>query len=513
MTVVAAQEYAAAIVARALSAPWSPEADLREFDAVRRLRLDSHVELGLVLRRIVDEVVARLDADRGTLYLMDHARDELVSRVAHLPELAEIRLKLGEGVAGWVARTGEAVTVPDGAHDARFNPAVDVLTGYQTRTLLAAPVRADDGTVMGVVQVLNKRSGLFDEADAERLLALGAEISRVLGETSLRSQLRSDSERPLDFRFNHIVGESTQMRAVFERIALAARTDATVLVRGESGVGKEAIARAVHDNSPRSERPFVKVDCAALPAALIENELFGHERGAFTGADRQVEGKVRAADSGTLFLDEVGELPLEVQGKLLRLLQDRAYLRVGGTKPVDVDVRFVCATHRDLEAEVAAGRFRQDLYYRLRVVQIGVPPLRERGPADLDRLIDHFFFEHRRRHGRAALRLGTDARAALHRHGWPGNVRELENSIESAVVLARGEVVGADALPLEVSRPPIAVPPPADDDVFSAPVGTLEAMEQAYIQHVLGLCDGNRSAAARVLGIGRNTLIRKLKEG
>jgi len=482
-------------------------------DAVRRLRLDSHVDLDEVLRRIVDEVVAGLDADRGTLYLLDHARAELVSRMAHLPELAEIRLRVGEGVAGWVARTGQAVTVPDGPHDARFHAGIDALTGYQTRTLLAAPIRDEAGQIIGVVQVLNKATGLFDRADTERLVALGHEIGTLLAQTSLRSQLRPDSGRALDFRFNHIVGESAGMREVFDRTSRAARSDATVLVRGQSGAGKEAIARAVHDNSPRRDRPFVKVDCAALPAPLIENELFGHERGAYTGADRLTEGKVLAAHTGTLFLDEVGELPLEVQGKLLRLLQDRAFLRVGGTRPVEVDVRFVCATHRDLEAEVAAGRFRQDLYYRLRVVQIMVPALTERGPADLDRLIDHFFFEQSRRHHRPLLRLSPNARAAMHRHTWPGNVRELEHCIESAVVLAHGDEVGADVLPLEVSRAPKALPPPAaSDDQFTTPVLSLEAVEQAYIQHVLTLCEGNRSAAARLLGIGRNTLIRKLKE-
>lgn len=509
MTLLGSRRYPAAAGA---PRTWPEEDDLADLDAVRRLGLHSHVDLDLVLRRIVDEVVLRLEADRGTLYLVDHARGELVSRIAHLPELAEIRLRMGEGVAGWVARSGQAVTVPDGPHDARFHPGIDALTGYQTRTLLAAPITDEAGTTIGVVQVLNKHQGLFNREDTDRLIALGREIGGLLAETSLRSQLRPESGRALDFRFNHIVGESPQMREVFDRIARAAASTATVLVRGQSGAGKEAIARAVHDNSPRRDRPFIKVDCAALPAPLIENELFGHERGAYTGADRQTDGKVMAAHTGTLFLDEVGELPLEVQGKLLRLLQDRTCLRVGGTKPIEVDVRFVCATHRDLEAEVAAGRFRQDLYYRLRVVQIVVPALRERGLADLDRLIDHFFFEHTRRHGRPRLRLSSGARQAMHRHTWPGNVRELENAIESAVVLAAGDEIGIDALPLEVSRPPIALPPVPDDDTFTSPLRSLEEVEQAYIQHVLKHCEGNRTAAARVLGIGRNTLIRKLKE-
>ncbi|MCA9539390.1 MAG: sigma-54-dependent Fis family transcriptional regulator [Myxococcales bacterium] len=483
-----------------------------ELESLRRLRLDEQVDLEEVLRCVVDEIVRRLDADRGTVYLIDHARGELVSRVAHLPEMSEIRLRIGEGVAGWVARTGQQVSVPDGSHDARFTPRIDHLTGYTTRTLLAVPMRDEAGQLIGVVQVLNKRRGVFGAEDAARLSALSGELAAVLGHTSLRSQLRPDHPRALEFHFNHIVGESPAMREAFRRTALAARTSATVLVRGESGTGKEVISRAVHVNSPRREGPFIKVDCAALPEQLIENELFGHERGAFTGADRTVDGKVQAADGGTLFLDEVGELPASVQGKLLRLLQEKTFLRVGGNKPIAVDVRFVCATHRDLEADVAAGRFRQDLYYRLRVVQIDVPPLRARGAADLDRLIDHFFFEYCHRHGRPELRLSRAARSTLHAHDWPGNVRELEHCIESSIVLAAGPEVDSDALsigPITLIELPAAG---RGGDVFATSVRALRDVEQAYIEHVLRLCDDNRSEAARRLGIGRNTLLRKLRE-
>jgi len=512
LTAAAPREYAAAVVARALSGAAVGEDPVMELSTLRDLRLEDQVDLEEVLQLVVDEVVRLLDADRGTLYLVDHARGELVSRVAHLPEISEIRLRIGEGVAGWVAQNGRRVSVPEGNTDSRFNPRVDQQTGYTTRTLLAVPVRDADGTIIGVLQVLNKRVGVFLRADAARLEALSDEVATVLDSTSLRSQLRPDHPRSLEFRFNHIVGESPAMREAFRRTARAARTSATVLVRGESGTGKEVISRAVHVNSPRREGPFVTVDRAALPAQLIENELFGHERGAFTGADRTTEGKVHAADGGTLFLDEVGELPLTVQGKLLRLLQEKTYLRVGGARPITVDVRFVCATHRDLEADVAAGRFRQDLYYRLRVVQIDIPPLRQRGAADLDRLIDHFFFEYTRRHARPELKLARSARSVLHAHDWPGNVRELEHCIESAVVLAPGTEVGREHLSIGpitfVELPAIG---PADPTVFTSGVKPLREVEHAYIEHVLALCDGNRSAASRMLGIGRNTLLRKLK--
>jgi Nif-specific regulatory protein len=286
---------------------------------------------------------------------------------------------------------------------------------------------------------------------------------------------------------------------VYERTDRAARTDATVLVRGPSGSGKELIARAIHDNSPRRDAPFVKVDCAALPETLIENELFGHERGAFTGADRPADGKVQAAEGGTLFLDEIGELPMAVQGRLLRLVQDRTFHRVGGTRAIPADVRFVCATHRDL---LGSASFRQDLYYRIRVVEIRVPALRERGHGELERLIDHFLFEHARKHRRPGMRLRPEARERLHAWSWPGNVRELEHCIEAAVVLAPGTEIGTEHLDLP------GVAPAAQ--AFSGALGTLAEVEAAYVRHVLEACGGNRSAAARILGIGRNTLARKL---
>jgi len=482
---------------------------------LRTAQGDRQVALDDLLREAVDEVARQLDADRGTLYLVDRARGELTSRVAHLPELAEIRLRMGEGVAGWVASEGRVLNVPHGTTDPRFSPRIDERTGYRTRSLLAAPVLDAAGVTIGVLQVLNKRGAdEFDAEDEARLQALAPEVAELLARTSLASQLQPGQRQPLSFGFNHIVGESAAMRAVFERTARAARTDATVLVRGESGSGKEAIARAVHFNSPRKDGPFVKVDCAALPEGLIENELFGHEAGAFTGADREAEGKVEAAAGGTLFLDEVGELSLPVQGKLLRLLQERTFLRVGGTRPRQVDVRFVCATHRDLEEAVAGGRFRQDLYYRLRVVQVDVPPLRERGAADLDRLIDHFLFRFTRRHDRPGLTLTTGARAALQAHAWPGNVRELEHCLESAVVLAPGDVIDPAALAIGPA-PGAPARPPADEargpEAFVTGIRPLRDVERDYVVHVLEACGGNKSEAARVLGIGRNTLQRKLK--
>ena len=521
-------------------------------EALERLVREQQVAVDEVLKLLVDELRRQFSADRGTIYLVDHARGELVSRVAHLPELGEIRLKVGEGVAGWVARHGQRVNMQRHARDPRFNPSIDRTTGYQTRSLLAVPVR-ESGRLIGVIQLLNKYSAGrqaegrqadardsidFSRGDEEALEALGPKIAMILS-GSLGGQLGPDQAEPLFFGFSGIIGQSPEMLDVYSRTRRAAQTGATVLIRGESGTGKELIARAIHCNSDRKAGPFVKVDCAALPETLVENELFGHERGAFTGADRTRPGKVQAAEKGTLFLDEIGELPLSVQGRLLRLLQDRSFLMVGGTRPVPADVRFVFATHRDLPTLVAEGRFRADLYYRLNVVSIRLPSLRERGAAEVDRLTEHFLFTLGRRHGRQ-LRLSPEARQKLHRWHWPGNVRELEHAIESAVVLAPGTVITPDLLPDPLSvgapTPPLrrrsadtTLPPidpgdaPADPlsdpteeaelprlPDFHTPILPLEQIELAYLRHVLTACGGNRSAAARLLGIGRNTLLRKL---
>ncbi len=476
---------------------------------VQRLA-EQEIDLDAVLQRVIEETARQLRADRATFYLVDHARQQLVSRVSILHEITEIRLRLGEGVAGWVARSGKPVHVPRGRVDARFAARFDAATGYRTEHQLAVPVFHDGGAVVGVLQVLNRKKGEFGPEDEATLAELAAQVGRLLQTSSLEAQLVPQQQQPLAFHFNRIVGASPSMRQVYGRVTRAAATEATVLLRGETGTGKDLVARAVHFNSARAAGPLVKVDCAALPENLVENELFGHERGAFTGAERRAEGKVAAARGGTLFLDEVAELPPAVQGKLLRLVQEQTYFRVGGSKPQRADVRFLFATHRDLERAVATEHFREDLYFRIRVVEIRIPPLRERGHADLERLVDHFLHRFRREHRRHGLVLTQDARACLHSHAWPGNVRELEHAIESAVVLAPGTEITRDLLPigpaLRAASGGLSSP-----DSFVSGIRPLRAVESAYCRHVLELCGGNRTEAARRLGIGRNTLLRKLR--
>ncbi|MFS8065915.1 MAG: sigma 54-interacting transcriptional regulator [Byssovorax sp.] len=538
---------------------------LREVTPARRLsmlapsplsmsRLSLIVDLASLLAREVDfdtllgtacERLARaLRADRATIWIVDAEHGDLVTRVAVLPELPEgLRQPLVRGIAGHVARTGDVVRVDDAAQDPRFDSSTDKVTGYTTRSMLVAPIREDaQAPVRGVVQLLNREDGAFDEEDEQYLVALATQLARALTLTTLRAADGGGPGLVLQSTFNKIVGRSAPIRAVYERVQLAAQTDATVLLRGETGTGKGLFARAIHVNSRRQARPFITVDCTTLPAQLVESELFGHERGAFTGADRRVPGKVELAEGGTLFLDELGDLPPDIQGKFLRFLQERTFERVGGRQSLRADIRVVCATHRDLERAVAEGRFREDLYYRARVVEIELPPLRARGPEEIEALARHFADVYANRYGRPTPRFEPAALTAIRAHAWPGNVRELEHWIESAIALAPDGRVTASHLPLKTPElaadaprrdrvttaemRPIAAEaraiaeaalrgPEIDDDDSEAvaiPLGlTLEEAVRRYVDATVKDCDGNKTEAAKRLGVGRNTIGRALR--
>jgi formate hydrogenlyase transcriptional activator len=300
----------------------------------------------------------------------------------------------------------------------------------------------------------------------------------------------------------NIVGKSGALRHVLCQVDIVAPTDATVLLLGETGTGKELVARAIHDASERSQRPFIKVNCAAIPSALLESELFGHERGAFTGAIAQRIGRFELADGGTIFLDEVGEIPLELQPKLLRVLQEHEFERLGGARTIQVDVRLIAATNRDLAGMVDGRGFRDDLYYRLNVFPIAMPPLRER-PEDIDALVDHFVAQFAPRMNRHIDVIPSETREALRHHSWPGNVRELENVIQRAVILSPGGRLTLPALRID-SSPRCA----------QNAVETLEGVERAYIARVLEdtrwVIGGPRGAATR-LGLKRTTLQSMMK--
>jgi two-component system, NtrC family, response regulator HydG len=342
------------------------------------------------------------------------------------------------------------------------------------------------------------------------LSELRTRLARAIEAGRLR-RANTELQRQIDkrFGFEGIIGSSPAMQRVFDVLGQVSATNATVLILGESGTGKELVARAIHQNSPRAKGHFVAVNCAALSEGLIESELFGHVKGAFTGAVAHKEGRIVYADGGTMFLDEVGDMPLATQAKLLRVLETREVQPVGGNTVQKVDIRLVAATHRDLERMVAEGSFREDLLYRLQVVTLELPPLRKR-KTDIPILIEHFVGELAAEHGRAVRGVTPEARAALVRYDWPGNVRELRNAIESMVLLARGDVLGVEDLPEAVRGGGEAGPAGRGSHELAG--RSLAEVERDLIAANLELMAGNREKTARVLGIGERTLYRKIKE-
>jgi DNA-binding NtrC family response regulator len=336
-------------------------------------------------------------------------------------------------------------------------------------------------------------------------------VRRALERTQLAREnrlLRARVER--EFGMGNLVGRGPGMRAVFETIRKVAETDLTVLIRGESGTGKELVAQALHEASARSKGPFVAVNCAAISRELVESELFGHEKGAFTGADARRIGRFEAAHGGTIFLDEIGDMAPDTQAKVLRVLQERSFERVGGAKPISVDVRVVAATHRDLEKDVAAGRFREDLYYRLKVVEIRLPALRER-PEDLPALAERFLTQVAERLGRPKKRLTPGALAALAAHAWPGNARELRNVIEQSVVLAPGEEIEAAELRL-AGEAQLARGAAGELPFAEAKRAAVEGFEREFLLRALRANGGNVSRTAEAIGMVRQSLQQKIRE-
>ncbi|MDR0403177.1 MAG: sigma-54 dependent transcriptional regulator, partial [Treponema sp.] len=361
------------------------------------------------------------------------------------------------------------------------------------------------GTVENAVAAM--RNGAYDfvtkPPNIDHLTML---VKRALHTRELALQNKSlEAELEKQIQFRRMIGSSAAMRRVFDTISRVAPAKASILITGESGVGKELVADAIHELSPRKGKPLVKVHCAALPESIIESELFGHEKGAFTGAAGRKRGRFELANEGTLFLDEIGEIDQNIQIKLLRVLQDKKFERVGGEETLEVDVRIVAATNKDLKAEVEKGNFREDLYFRLNVVNIHVPPLRERKD-DLPLLLSAFLKECAEENGKQIESFDEKARAAIYGYDWPGNVRELRNCVESAVVMSKSSVLTEADLPPTIRA--------ADGESrISIPVGsTMEEAERIIVRDTLGFFKGNKSKTAETLKIGRKTLHRKLAE-
>ncbi|MFH1137113.1 MAG: sigma-54 dependent transcriptional regulator [Pseudomonadota bacterium] len=346
--------------------------------------------------------------------------------------------------------------------------------------------------------------------DTDELLLKIEEILKLKDLKAIRE--RREKGLAEKFDFSEILGNSRVMLDLKEMLALVAPSEATVLITGESGTGKELAAQAIHRNSPRRDKPFIAVNCAALPETLLESELFGHEKGSFTGAHQRKAGRFELADAGTLFLDEIGEMALTTQAKLLRVLESRTFERVGGTKTIKADVRVLAATNRDLESVIKDGGFREDLFYRLNVVQITVPGLRERGPEDIMLLAEHLLEKSAARNKKNIKEFSRKAKKALGSNSWPGNVRELVNAVERAVILARGDVIELEDLPLAVQALPGEARRKEPGGLEVSAGMTLKEVEAELILRTLEETNGNRTKAASMLGITRQTLLNKIKE-
>ncbi len=503
-------------------------------------------------KAILDAVMEEMDAENCSRMLKDPVSGELSIRVArgknedksvYYSDLSSKgkRFKPGEGVAGWVLKEGRAVMTNDVREEPRFVNAAGL--DDKVRSLICFPIRDKDHQVVGVFNLSHSKTGAFSEGDKLALSYISNQVGAAL--TSARFFLEVQEmnrllkgsgdalakEKPgLVFRDRSStfveVGEMSQGNGIFiyasdkmhrikEIIDKVADTDVTVLIQGESGVGKEVVARSIHQNSSRREKPFLKVNCAALPEELLESELFGYEKGAFTGAYRQKPGKFELAHEGTIFLDEIGEISPSLQAKLLQVLQDKEFSRLGGEKDVRVDVRVLVATNKNIDEVVRMGRFREDLYYRLNVVRVTIPPLRER-KEEIPIFVEYFLDKYGKKYHKDVAGLSEEMKKALLHHEWPGNVRELENAIQRLVVLKNEEVIlsefsavdhGSSVTEKKKIDPQKGAWPSLKEVQREA---TLKAESEA-IRRALELTNWNRKKAASVLNISYKALLYKMK--
>ncbi|MGD2174545.1 MAG: sigma 54-interacting transcriptional regulator [Candidatus Brocadiaceae bacterium] len=504
------------------------------------------LDLGRVLEQTMDVLARELEMKRGTLVLLDKASGKLRIAAAHgLDEQEKARgeYEVGEGVTGEVVRTGKPVAVADISKDARFLNRTGARSDdaeHGKVSFVCVPLRVD-GEVIGAMSIDRHFADEQTLARDQRLLQIIAslvsqaiKINRMVmveREELMAENLRLRKDLSSKYKLGNIVAASGAMQDVVATAGAVARSNATVLIRGETGTGKELIASVLHYNSDRPNGPFVKVNCGALAEGLLESELFGHVEGAFTGAVADRKGRFELAHEGTIFLDEVGAMSEKLQVKLLRVLQEKQFERVGGSETVEVDVRVVAATNQDLEKLLEEGAFREDLYYRLNVIPIFIPPLRERRE-DIPFLVEHFLDEYGRQYGKDVSKMSREVLEALTRYPWPGNVRELESCIERAVVLSADGAISMDLLPVSVRsfaergavREPIGRPGEVIPALVrrmredGAGVGgklydrVISQVEKALIRVALESNDGVQTRTAQELGISRNTLRRKMDE-
>jgi formate hydrogenlyase transcriptional activator len=498
--------------------------DRKRAEEAMMLQLSTALLANMDVRKLLAAISASIGEliphDAATLAFYDPSGEELVAQFLSADDLSsprrQVHIPLQGTPAGQAFRTREALIV-DRLEDAPYTPeGLLYLTDIGMKSACWAPL-IHRGEVIGTMMVASRLEAHFTQHESNMLVQMADQVAMAVNNAlafrqiqDLRDRLGQEKqyleeEIALEQRFEDVVGESKGLRRVLSEIETVAPTDATVLIQGETGTGKELLARAIHRLSPRNERTFIKINCAAIPAGLIESELFGHEKGAFTGAIARKIGRLELAHEGTLFLDEVGELPLDLQPKLLRALQEKEIERLGSSQPIRVNVRLIAATNRDLAQMVADKEFRSDLYYRLKVFPVFSPPLRER-TGDIPILVRHFVDAHSRRMGKHIETIPEKTMEALTRWQWPGNIRELENFLERAVILTRGPVLYVPLAELEITGAEVS-------EELENP--TLQAAEREHILKVLREADGQiggpDGAAAR-LGLKRTTLNSKLKK-
>lgn len=473
-------------------------------------QLGSMRETSPLLELIATEATRLLDADRSSIFIWDREQHEVVGCPALGVEGNLLRIPDNVGVVGECIQTGHVIRVEDAYLDPRFNKQVDKGSGYRTRNLLCVPLSNADGQRIGAFEVMNKRVGQFTAEDEESLIEFGIQAAIALQNTQEREHLvrQHDQLTRQVTEGVQIIGESPAIVALRATIDRLATTDLPVLVLGESGTGKEVIAQSLHYRGPRRNHPFVAVNCAALTETLLESELFGHEKGAFTDAHEARQGKFELAEGGTLFLDEIGDMSQSGQAKLLRVLEQKVVTRVGGSQPIRTNARVVAATNADLAAAVREKRFREDLYYRISVVALDLPPLRER-PEDILPLAEFFLEKFSIQAGHRKLTLSPEARSRLQGHSWQGNIRELRNLMERVAFLCPRDRIEADDLAFIISPERGSVARGASN------LGLAEAtaeFQREYIRRLIKRVKSNMSEAARMLGLHRSNLYRKMRQ-
>jgi Nif-specific regulatory protein len=466
-------------------------------------------DLTELLERMAHAAARVLKADRASIFLWDRKNKQLVGHPAMGVEGQPLRVRDDEGIVGKVLRTGEPTRWDDSEDPEAINSRVGKRLGYVTQSLAAVPLHDKKRQIVGVFEVLNHASGQFSLDDEQFLAQLAEHASAALENTQHIQALVRAKDRLIETasRELQVVGNSPQIEALRDTIDRVAPTELAVLVLGENGTGKEVVARSLHLQSNRRDQSFVAVNCAAIAESLLESELFGHEKGAFTDAVSERAGKFEVASGGTLLLDEIGEMSLAGQAKLLRVLEDKIVIRVGGSEAIQTDVRVIAATNQDLVKLVREKRFREDLYFRLNVVTLHLPPLRERGE-DILVLADHFLEQFAHHIGRPKPQLSEAARKRLLAHSWPGNVRELRNLMERISYLTKGKIVEETDLAFVLS-------PASSGDVASVPSNmslsdATTVFQRQYIERHIEAAQGNLARAAKQLGMHRSNLYRKM---